>query len=431
MDGTQASEPIPPMAIDPRDVVDAPSWVGVSHYRDELPARAVDGVASQAYRYSIGDDPPRRIRYEPASRRLLPRLHEAAERGEPVAFYGLSRTLNVMTVPPCTHSWAVARSFVAGVAAAGLPIWIDIARNQGAAQFAQLLPAIAHTPRAMRRAQRAKFEAGLVGIRDDLAALLAAASGVIAATEPLGDFARQFNARVRVIPDCVDPAAVRRELRPADPRPLRLGVALNQEQFAYDVREALPGLLDAADSPDVALCFYGGYPVTLPYAIEAESASIAEAGRITVAGVPCRYRAWEPSLHRYRRELWRLDMAALPLNPELPFNRFKSGKSWMEHALHGTAAVCQRLDPFDLAEDEKTCLKAGSTEEWREQLARLVSNARLRRRIGEAARTAVIERHSLGARRPLWEALLAEASGAGTHPSRLEGAADVAVGAVA
>ncbi len=75
----------------------------------------------------------------------------------------------------------------------------------------------------------------------------------------------------------------------------------------------------------------------------------------------------------------------------------------MEMALHSTATVLQRLEPYWQAEEEVTCLKADAPEEWQDQLLRLVRDPALRRRIGESAR------------RPLWEALVTEASASGPH----------------
>jgi glycosyltransferase involved in cell wall biosynthesis len=62
------------------------------------------------------------------------------------------------------------------------------------------------------------------------------------------------------------------------------------------------------------------------------------------------------------------------------------------------------------AEDEVTALPAETAEEWQEQLLWLVNDAPLRRRIGEAARAEVLAKHTLEARRPRWEALLADAA---------------------
>ena len=70
------------------------------------------------------------------------------------------------------------------------------------------------------------------------------------------------------------------------------------------------------------------------------------------------------------------------------------------------------MEPYWQAEEEITCLKAETPEEWTEQVLRLVNDAKLRRRIGEAARAEVLAKHTLEARRPLWEALVTEASGA-------------------
>ena len=82
----------------------------------------------------------------------------------------------------------------------------------------------------------------------------------------------------------------------------------------------------------------------------------------------------------------------------------------MEMALHSTATVLQRLEPYWQAEEEVTCLKADAPDEWQDQLLRLVRDPVLRRRIGESARAVVLAGHTLEARRPLWEALVTEVS---------------------
>ena len=110
-----------------------------------------------------------------------------------------------------------------------------------------------------------------------------------------------------------------------------------------------------------------------------------------------------------------LDVSLGPLNPAAPINRSRSGQRWMEAALHGTAMVLQRLEPYDVAEDGVTCLKAATEEEWTEQVLRLVGDAGLRRRIGRAAREQVLAEHTIEKRAPAWRAFVAEAAGMGAE----------------
>ena len=110
-----------------------------------------------------------------------------------------------------------------------------------------------------------------------------------------------------------------------------------------------------------------------------------------------------------------LDVAVAPLAPADPLNRCRSATKWMEHGLHGTAMVVQDLEPYACVEDGVTGLKAVTEEEWVEQVMRLVGDAALRRRIGEAASEAVLAEHTLEARRALWEALVAEARAMGAR----------------
>ena len=56
-------------------------------------------------------------------------------------------------------------------------------------------------------------------------------------------------------------------------------------------------------------------------------------------------------------------------------------------------------------------LKATTPEEWTEQVLRLVGDAALRKRIGEAAREQVLAEHTIEARAPAWRAFVAEAAG--------------------
>lgn len=404
---------IPPVLIDAREPVAAPRWWECTYYRGVLPARAVNGGMPQLL-VSVGDQPMRVLDLSRIEDAWL--VKRAAERGERVAVYGLSTTLNVMgmTSPDLVQSVSVRAALIAGIKAAGLPIW---------AEADDWLPAIdlhtyvsgwlRHGDAASRRAKQAHF-ARLHAWRADrieactMRAFLAA-SGVVVSTEPIAAHARQANRLVHVIPNCVDPDEMAQTSHREKGPPVRVGMTGSRAKFYDDLPLALPGLLAVARQPETELHFFGGRPTS----DEQPAAGSGEQGGGMLDGVPYHFHAFDRDILRYQREAGILDVAALPLRP-CAFNRHKSGQKWMEMALHRTATVVQRLAPHDLAADGETCLKAESPEEWHEQLLRLAGDFRLRQRIGEAARNEVLARHTLAARRPSWEALLAYA-GDGTR----------------
>ena len=95
------------------------------------------------------------------------------------------------------------------------------------------------------------------------------------------------------------------------------------------------------------------------------------------------------------------DVNLAPLEAANPFCRGKSEIKYTEAALLGIPTVASRIDALEYAiQDGTTGFLAGTSDEWVNALERLVTDAELRSRIGEAARVDVIT--SLRPRRP-WE----------------------------
>jgi glycosyltransferase involved in cell wall biosynthesis len=238
--------------------------------------------------------------------------------------------------------------------------------------------------------------------RDSYRALCAAATGVVVSTPPLAETFRDIATQVRIIPNGIDPEELSHTPHRQVTNTVHVGVSGTKLKFQDDLPWVLPSLLHVGEQSGVRLHFFGGHP---------EGGARDHWGRggssYLVDGVAYQYHP-PKSYQEYQRTVGVLDVAALPLRSDLAFNRSRSGQKWMEYALHSTACVLQDLEPHALARHEETCLKATTMEEWEAQLMRLVHDPALRQRIGEAAREDVLANHTMEARRPLWESLVAE-----------------------
>jgi glycosyltransferase involved in cell wall biosynthesis len=98
-----------------------------------------------------------------------------------------------------------------------------------------------------------------------------------------------------------------------------------------------------------------------------------------------------------------IDIAVVPLVDDA-FNRCKSHVKFLEFGYLGIPAAYSDVPAYRGAvEDGVTgLLVAGGTQAWLEALDRLIADWTLRRRIGEAARKAVVERHLLEAHCARW-----------------------------
>jgi hypothetical protein len=428
-------EPLPPLRIEVGKTVEEPLWLEASHYRAQLPARAVGGNVGDRLTMTIGNDPPQPLRLTSEFEDLLvltpevQRLRSAAERGDPIVVSGLSRTLNVLGgFHSMKAGFVLTRlALLQGVRDAGLPIWVDLddygvtttydSVRRGMRLLTErllgrpyLLPMEEWSLRCMYETER---QAAKRGLHD----LVAAAHGVVVATPALAEVVRPHNLRVFVIPNAIDPDAMAQTVRRRTRTPLRVGMSGTTEKFRNnDLKAAMPALLAAGRNPDVQLHFYGGRPqgddALIDVQPDLDLPGTATRGVAKLNGVPYHWQGRDDDILAFQRAIGLLDISVHPLRPDIAHNRFRSGQSWMERALHSTPCVLQRHPPHWQATEEETCLKAETPEEWTEPLLRLVNDATLRRRIGEAARAEVLAHHTLEARRPLWEALVAAASGA-------------------
>lgn len=82
-------------------------------------------------------------------------------------------------------------------------------------------------------------------------------------------------------------------------------------------------------------------------------------------------------------------------------------QKFYEHALHGTPMVVSDLDPYRCVEHGVTAFKARSAGEFTDYVAMLCKDAGLRERIGNAARDAVLAKHTTASYAEQWRAAVA------------------------
>ena len=105
------------------------------------------------------------------------------------------------------------------------------------------------------------------------------------------------------------------------------------------------------------------------------------------------------------------DISLAPLEFDNPFCHAKSELKWLEAAACGVPTVAVATAAFASAiEDGGTGFLAADQAGWERALGALLADAALRRRMGDAARRAVVDGHATPARARSFEATLAEAS---------------------
>jgi glycosyltransferase involved in cell wall biosynthesis len=210
---------------------------------------------------------------------------------------------------------------------------------------------------------------------DKVAEVVRRARWVSVATEPIATWARQHNPRVDVLPMCVDLAeydAVSRQDSQARGQGLVLGWAGTAGGLSYLERLG-PVLRELAQERELVVrVVSGGYR------------------RVTLPGVPLDARPW-----RGLADLASFDIGLVPLD-DTPFERAKFPFKLLQYLALGVPAVAARVGvAAEVIQDGHNGLLAGSADEWREQLRRLMADAELRQRLARTGRQTVEERYTL------------------------------------
>lgn len=220
---------------------------------------------------------------------------------------------------------------------------------------------------------------------DKVAEVVRSARWVSVATEPIAAWARQHNPHVDVVPMCVD----LREYDAVRPQPsafssqpsggpLVIGWAGTAGGLGYLERLG-PVLRDLAHEREFVLrVVSGGYR------------------QLQMPGVPLDARPWTGLA-----DLAGFDVGLVPLD-DTAFERAKFPFKLLQYLALGVPAVAARVGvAAEVIADGENGLLAGSHEEWREQLGRLMADAHLRQRLAAGGRQTVSQRYTLERVAPL------------------------------
>jgi glycosyltransferase involved in cell wall biosynthesis len=217
---------------------------------------------------------------------------------------------------------------------------------------------------------------------DKVAEVVARARWVSVATEPIADWARRFNRHVGVVPMAVDLAAydhIRRESESGDR--VVLGWAGTAGGLRY-LESLAPVLRQVSEKHSIVVrVISGGY------------------ASVQLPGVPVDARPWRASsaLH----DLKAFDIGLVPLD-DSPFEHAKFPFKLLQYLALGIPAVSARVGVAQTVVDTgRNGLLAGSPDEWRTALERLVADASLRQRLGAAGRDTVAADYTIERVAPL------------------------------
>jgi glycosyltransferase involved in cell wall biosynthesis len=219
---------------------------------------------------------------------------------------------------------------------------------------------------------------------DKVAEVVRHARWVSVATEPIAAWARQYNANVSVVPMALDlNAYVPSRRRSATP--LVLGWAGTAGGLRY--LDKLAPVLRTLGDRAIIRVVSGGFP------------------NVRLSGVPLDARPW-----RGINDLRDFDVGLLPLD-DSQFERAKFPFKLLQYFALGLPVVASRVGiAAEVIKDGENGLLASSEQEWHAALCRLIEDAGLRRKLGEAGRETVRDRYTVERVAPLLvEGLLAAA----------------------
>jgi glycosyltransferase involved in cell wall biosynthesis len=215
---------------------------------------------------------------------------------------------------------------------------------------------------------------------DKVVDVVARARWVSAATEPIADWARRYNANVSVVPMAVDlaeydrarGAAIRRVERNG---PVVIGWAGTAGGLGY-LEAIAPALRQLASRHEIVLrVISGGYrTVCLP-------------------GVHVDARPWVPATGL--ADMASFDIGVVPLD-DSPFEQAKFPFKLLQYLALGVPSVSARVGTAaTLIRAGDNGLLAGSPDEWCDRLEALIADRSLRRRVAAAGRDTVEGRYSV------------------------------------
>jgi glycosyltransferase involved in cell wall biosynthesis len=205
---------------------------------------------------------------------------------------------------------------------------------------------------------------------DKVANVVASARWVSVASEPIAHWARLYNSNVSVLPMAIDLAEYDRVRRPPGPSdPIVLGWAGTAGGLRY-LHALAPVLRQVSERHAIVVrVISGGFR------------------RVCLPGVRLDARPWraESALE----DLATFDIGLVPLD-DTSFEQAKFPFKLLQYMALGVPALSARVGlASDVIDDSRNGLLAGSPEEWREALERLIADGALRRQLAVAGRETI------------------------------------------
>ncbi|HMF55084.1 MAG TPA: glycosyltransferase [Pyrinomonadaceae bacterium] len=200
---------------------------------------------------------------------------------------------------------------------------------------------------------------------------------VIAINNLIAGYAAKFNPSVSVMPNCVDIERYRPLPRAPDDS-LRL--------VWVGSHSTMRNLESIAD------------PLRRLQAIHKAPLRVIGAGEVNLPGVDVEMRQW--SAQTEVASLQDCDVGLVPL-PDHPWHRWKFFYKTVQYMATGLPVVARRIGSnSEIIQDGVNGFLVESEDEWYERLLVLANDRELRQRMGEAARSTVVEHYSVQKQMP-------------------------------
>jgi len=239
-----------------------------------------------------------------------------------------------------------------------------------------------------------RMKQGLKKLNDHTDEFIALADLVTCSTEFLANEYRKINPNVIVLPNYIDPFYFPEPLRNEDDV-VRIGVT-GSVGITSDVEVLTPIINHYKNDKRVKLVLFSLPP--------------AKDDKITRELYSEEYKFWDsvdiewqpfvPAEDYYEtlNDL-KLDMVIIPRANNY-FNRCKSNLKFLENSMLEIPSICQAFTTGDSPyqqnpKDKDYLLLANTTEEWIEQIEKLITNKELRREIGKKAHDYVLENYDI------------------------------------
>lgn len=247
-----------------------------------------------------------------------------------------------------------------------------------------------------------RIKQGLEKLNDATDKFIEIADLVTCSTEKLAEEYRKINPNVIVLPNCIDPFYFDEPLKNETDK-IRIGVT-GSVGITSDIEVLRPILEHYRGDKRIQLVLFSLPP--------------AKDDKITRELYSEEYKFWDsmdiewqpfvPAEEYYDKlnEL-RLDMIIIP-RADNYFNRCKSNLKFLENSMFEIPTIAQAFSTGDSPyqqnpEDQKYMLLANTTEEWIEQIEKLINNKELREELGKKAKEYVEENYNINTKAHLWK----------------------------